>query len=87
MAIIALTVITGLMATGVIVGYTGGWMWATFALSLSVIFIDDLLLIPLVIITVLMATGGIVGYAGGWMWAVFGLSMYYFLFGSPEEDD
>lgn len=30
---LALAIISGLMITGVIGGYAGGWMWAIFAIS------------------------------------------------------
>jgi len=37
MIIIALSVITGLMATGAIQGYAGPWTWAVFGLSIAML--------------------------------------------------
>lgn len=70
--LLALLIITGLMASGDIDGYHGGaWMWAVFAVS----FLGATLTIGIVnmVISGLMALGAIPGYQGEWMWAVFGL--------------
>lgn len=40
LAVIAICVISGLMATGAIEGYVGPWIWTLFALSLALFVVE-----------------------------------------------